>query len=51
MEMVEQADAVPFISNTSHVFIKECTRTEDAITRGEMSAHQYFGDFAHYDSG
>ena len=36
---------------TSHAFIKERMHAEDAIYGGEMSAHNYFRDFAYCDSG
>ncbi|MEX1829918.1 phosphomannomutase [Luteibacter sp. CQ10] len=51
IDMVESAGGVPIESKTGHAFIKERMRAEDAIYGGEMSAHHYFRDFAHCDSG
>lgn len=51
IEMVEQAGGVPVMSKTGHAFIKERMRAENAIYGGEMSAHHYFRDFFHCDSG
>ncbi|WP_343115723.1 phosphomannomutase [Ostreiculturibacter nitratireducens] len=41
--------AIP--SRTGHAFIKQAMRDEEAIYGGEMSAHHYFRDFCHCDSG
>ncbi|TRW98654.1 phosphomannomutase [Paracoccus sp. M683] len=38
-------------SRTGHAFIKRAMRDEGAIYGGEMSAHHYFRDFFHCDSG
>ena len=38
-------------SRTGHAFIKQTMRQTGAIYGGEMSAHHYFRDFAHADSG
>ncbi len=51
LDVVNEAGGVPVMSKTSHAFIKERMRAEDAIYGGEMSAHHYFRDFAYCDSG
>ena len=38
-------------SRTGHVFLKQEIRTSGAVYGGEMSAHHYFRDFCHCDSG
>jgi len=38
-------------ARTGHAFIKQAMRESDAIYGGEMSAHHYFRDFFHCDSG
>jgi phosphomannomutase len=38
-------------SKTGHVFLKQELRTHGAVYGGEMSAHHYFRDFCHCDSG
>ena len=39
------------MSRTGHVFFKDTMRRHDAAYGGEISAHHYFRDFAHCDSG
>lgn len=39
VDMVEQGGGVPVISKIVHAIIKERMRLEDAVYRGEMSAH------------
>lgn len=51
IDIVKQAGGIPIQSKTSHAFIKERMRLENAIYGGEMSAHHYFRDFAYCDSG
>ena len=51
IEVVEAAGGVPVESKTGHAFIKRTMREEDAVYGGEMSAHHYFRDFFHCDSG
>ncbi len=50
-DIVLKAGGIPIKSKTGHAFIKERMRADDAIYGGEMSAHQYFRDFAYCDSG
>ncbi len=38
-------------SRTGHAFIKQAMRDHGAVYGGEMSAHHYFRDFVHCDSG
>lgn len=38
-------------SRCGHSFIKKAMRDEEAVYGGEMSAHHYFRDFVHCDSG
>ena len=38
-------------SRTGHVFLKQELRKHAAVYGGEMSAHHYFRDFCHCDSG
>lgn len=39
------------LSRTGHVFLKQQLREHGAVYGGEMSAHHYFRDFCHCDSG
>ena len=48
---MQQAGGVAVMTRTGHAFIKERMRRENAIYGGEMSAHHYFRDFGHCDSG
>lgn len=38
-------------ARTGHVFVKQALRQTGAVYGGEMSAHHYFRDFCHCDSG
>ena len=38
-------------SRTGHVYVKQAMRDHDAVYGGELSAHHYFRDFFHCDSG
>ncbi|MDR5651686.1 phosphomannomutase [Ruixingdingia sedimenti] len=38
-------------SRTGHAFVKQAMRDAGAVYGGEMSAHHYFRDFVHCDSG
>jgi phosphomannomutase len=38
-------------TRTGHAYLKQSMRDEGAIYGGEMSAHHYFRDFVHCDSG
>jgi phosphomannomutase/phosphomannomutase/phosphoglucomutase len=51
LEMVQEAGGIPVLCKSGHAFIKEKMRAVDAAYGGEMSAHQYFKEFAYCDSG
>ena len=51
IDIAQSVKSVAIMSKTGHAFIKEHMRKENAIYRGEMSAHYYFRDFAYCDSG
>lgn len=51
LDVVERADGTAVQSRTGHAFIKQAMRDHGAIYGGEMSAHHYFRDFCHCDSG
>ncbi len=51
IDVVSKAGGIPVQFKTGHAFIKERMRQENAFYGGEMSAHHYFRDFAHCDSG
>ena len=51
LDVVERAGGRAVQSRTGHAFIKQAMRDERAIYGGEMSAHHYFRDFVHCDSG
>ena len=51
IEMVHTSGGIPVQCKSGHAFIKERMRAEGALYGGEMSAHHYFRDFAHCDSG
>lgn len=51
VELVEQAGGQPLAARTGHVFMKQRMRQENALYGGEMSAHHYFRNFYHCDSG
>ena len=51
LDIIKKAKGVPIMSRTGHVFFKDTMRQHDAIYGGEISAHHYFRDFGHCDSG
>lgn len=51
VEIVEQAGGEAVMCKSGHTFIKECMRKVGAVYGGEMSAHHYFKEFSHCDSG
>ena len=51
LDIIRNAKGVPVMSRTGHVFFKDTMRRQDAIYGGEISAHHYFRNFAHCDSG
>ena len=50
-EAVTAAGGKPVLSKTGHAFVKTRMRETGAVYGGEMSAHHYFRDFFHCDSG
>lgn len=46
-ETIRSGDGLPIVSQSGHAFIKQTMREEDAVYGGEMSAHNYFKDFAY----
>ncbi|MDV7271914.1 phosphomannomutase [Thioclava sp. A2] len=50
-DLVAQAGGRAVQTRTSHAFIKQAMRDENAVYGGEMSAHHYFRDFVYCDSG
>lgn len=50
-DVVAQASGIAVQARTGHAFIKQVMRDEGAVYGGEMSAHHYFRDFCHCDSG
>jgi len=50
-DVVAKAGGVAVQAKTGHAFIKQVMRDQNAIYGGEMSAHHYFRDFVHCDSG
>src|SRR6185436_11101963 len=48
---IEEAGGVPLVNRVGHAFIKQRMRKEDALFAGEVSAHYYFRDFYHCDTG
>jgi phosphomannomutase len=50
-EAVTTAGGNPVLSKTGHAFVKAKMRETAAVYGGEMSAHHYFRDFYHCDSG
>jgi len=51
LDVVAAGGGVPVQSRTGHAFLKQAMRDCDAVYGGEMSAHHYFRDFVHCDSG
>ncbi|QXT39035.1 phosphomannomutase [Gymnodinialimonas ceratoperidinii] len=50
-DVIAKAGGHAVQSRTGHAFIKQAMRDVDAVYGGEMSAHHYFRDFFHCDSG
>ncbi len=50
-DVVARAGGRAVQTRTGHAFIKQAMRDEAALYGGEMSAHHYFRDFYHCDSG
>jgi phosphomannomutase len=50
-DVVARAGGVAVQSRTGHAFVKQAMRDHGAVYGGEMSAHHYFRDFVHCDSG
>ena len=50
-DVVERAGGRVVLSKCGHTNIKRVLRAEGAVYGGEMSAHHYFRDFFHCDSG
>jgi phosphomannomutase len=50
-EAVTTSGGHPVLSKTGHAFVKAKMRETGAVYGGEMSAHHYFRDFFHCDSG
>ena len=50
-DVVAAAGGQAVQARTGHAFIKQAMRDEGAVYGGEMSAHHYFRDFVHCDSG
>ncbi|MDD7971990.1 phosphomannomutase [Roseinatronobacter alkalisoli] len=51
LNVVADAGGQAVQSRTGHAFIKQAMRDHGAVYGGEMSAHHYFRDFVHCDSG
>ena len=50
-DVVARAGGVAVQARTGHAFVKQAMRDQGAVYGGEMSAHHYFRDFVHCDSG
>ncbi|MFN3954295.1 MAG: phosphomannomutase [Pararhodobacter sp.] len=50
-DVVARAGGEAVQARTGHAFVKQAMRDFGAIYGGEMSAHHYFRDFCHCDSG
>ncbi|WP_071794914.1 phosphomannomutase [Natronohydrobacter thiooxidans] len=50
-DVIAQAGGEAIQARTGHAFIKQAMRDHGALYGGEMSAHHYFRDFFHCDSG
>jgi phosphomannomutase len=50
-DIVGKAGGRAVQARTGHAFVKQAMRDEGAVYGGEMSAHHYFRDFVHCDSG
>lgn len=51
IDAVQVAGGQAIPARTGHAFIKQAMRDHGAVYGGEMSAHHYFRDFCHCDSG
>jgi len=51
LDVVARAGGRAGQARTGHAFIKQAMRDHGAVYGGEMSAHHYFRDFVHCDSG
>jgi phosphomannomutase len=51
LDVVARAGGKAVQARTGHAFIKQAMRDHGAVYGGEMSAHHYFRDFVHCDSG
>lgn len=51
LDVVKRAGGQAIQARTGHAFIKQAMRDHRAAYGGEMSAHHYFRDFVHCDSG
>ena len=49
--VIAEAGGIAVQARTGHAFVKQAMRQSGAIYGGEMSAHHYFRDFHHADSG
>lgn len=50
-DVVARAGGRAVQARTGHAFLKQAMRDQGAVYGGEMSAHHYFRDFVHCDSG
>ena len=50
-DLVTRAGGQAVQARTGHAFVKQAMRDHGALYGGEMSAHHYFRDFYHCDSG
>lgn len=50
-DVVARAGGEAVQARTGHAFVKQAMRDFNAVYGGEMSAHHYFRDFCHCDSG
>ncbi|MFT5210536.1 MAG: phosphomannomutase [Flavobacterium sp.] len=51
IDAIKQAGGIPHMSETGHAFMKRHMKQTEAVYGGELSAHHYFSDFFHCDSG
>jgi phosphomannomutase len=51
LDVVRASGGRAIQSRTGHAFVKQAMRDHGAVYGGEMSAHHYFRDFVHCDSG
>jgi phosphomannomutase len=50
-EAIRRAGGTPVVNRVGHSFIKQRMREVNAVFAGEVSAHYYFREFSHADSG